>query len=28
LSVLSRKALLSAVASGTSNLQLGGEPRI
>jgi hypothetical protein len=28
LSILSRKVLLSAVASGTSNPQLGGEPRI
>jgi hypothetical protein len=28
LSILSRKVLLSAVASGTSNPQLGGEPGI
>jgi hypothetical protein len=28
LSILSRKVLQSAVASGTSNLQLGGEPGI
>jgi hypothetical protein len=28
LSILSRKALLSAVASGTSNPQFGGEPVI
>jgi hypothetical protein len=28
LSILSRKVLLSAVASGTSNPQLGGDPVI
>jgi hypothetical protein len=28
LSILSRKVLLSAVVSGTSNPQLGGEPGI
>jgi hypothetical protein len=28
LSILSKKVLLSAVASGTSNTQLGGEPGI
>jgi hypothetical protein len=28
LSILSRKVLETAVASGTSNPQLGGEPRI
>jgi hypothetical protein len=28
LSILSRKVLLSEVASGTSNPQLGGEPEI
>jgi hypothetical protein len=28
LSILSRKVLQNAVASGTSNPQLGGEPRI
>jgi hypothetical protein len=28
LSILSRKVLQSAVVSGTSNLQLGGEPGI
>jgi hypothetical protein len=28
LNILSRKVLQSAVASGTSNLQLGGEPGI